>query len=106
MFFYSFAIEDDIQEFKNGEITTIIRPNGCGKSTLLKAMTRIIPYSKGTIYLDGESIAKYKIKELAKRLANLQRMLENPAGITVGELISNGRYPQINKPKCLSYDLL
>ncbi|MFS0783263.1 ABC transporter ATP-binding protein [Bacillus sp. 1P06AnD] len=80
-------------DFKDGEITTIIGPNGCGKSTLLKAMTRIIPYSKGAIYLHGEAIAKYKTKELAKRLAILPQIAENPAGLTVGELVSYGRYP-------------
>ncbi|WP_075980371.1 ABC transporter ATP-binding protein [Bacillus massilinigeriensis] len=86
-------IQDVSLEFQEGEITTIIGPNGCGKSTLLKAMTRIIPYAKGAIYLDGEAIAKYKTKELAKRLAILPQIAESPAGLTVGELVSYGRYP-------------
>lgn len=86
-------VRDVSLSFKEGEITTIIGPNGCGKSTLLKAMTRIIPYSSGSIYLDGAAIANYKTKELAKRLAILPQIAENPAGLTVGELVSYGRFP-------------
>lgn len=86
-------VNDVSLRFNDGEITTIIGPNGCGKSTLLKAMTRIIPYSKGSIYLDGAAIAKYNTKELAKRLAILPQIAENPVGLTVGELVSYGRFP-------------
>jgi len=86
-------VNDVSLHFNDGEITTIIGPNGCGKSTLLKAMTRIIPYHKGAIYLDGAAIAKYNTKELAKRLAILPQIAENPAGLTVGELVSYGRFP-------------
>lgn len=86
-------VNDVSLRFNDGEITTIIGPNGCGKSTLLKAMTRIIPYSKGSIYLDGAAIAKYNTKELAKRLAILPQIAENPVGLTVGEFVSYGRFP-------------
>ena len=86
-------VNDVSLRFNDGEITTIIGPNGCGKSTLLKAMTRIIPYRKGSIYLDGAAIAKYNTKELAKRLAILPQIAENPVGLTVGELVSYGRFP-------------
>lgn len=79
--------------FEENKITTIIGPNGCGKSTLLKAITRIIPHSKGHIALDGEAIAKIKTKALAKRMAILPQTAENPAGLTVGELVSYGRFP-------------
>lgn len=48
-------------------ITAIIGPNGCGKSTLLKALTRIIPYKKGQVILDGKEIIKENTKELAKK---------------------------------------
>lgn len=86
-------IHDISLQIKENEITTIIGPNGCGKSTLLKAITRIIPFSKGTVLLDGESIVKMNTKELAKRLAILPQMMDHPNGLTVGELVSYGRFP-------------
>lgn len=79
--------------FEENKITTIIGPNGCGKSTLLKAITRIIPHHNGQILLDGEAISKLKTKELAKRMAILPQVTENPSGLTVGELVSYGRFP-------------
>lgn len=75
------------------KITTIIGPNGCGKSTLLKAMTRIIPYQSGAAIIDGQEIARINTKELAKKLAILPQTPEGPGGLTVGELVSYGRYP-------------
>lgn len=75
------------------QITTIIGPNGCGKSTLLKAITRIIPHQTGNILLDGQNIHKQSTKELAKKMAILPQNPESASGLTVGELVSYGRFP-------------
>ncbi|MDX5476796.1 MAG: ABC transporter ATP-binding protein [Bacillaceae bacterium] len=75
------------------KITTIIGPNGCGKSTLLKAITRIIPYQSGDVILDGKNILKENTKLLAKKMAILPQTPETTSGLTVGELVSYGRFP-------------
>ncbi|WP_088013223.1 ABC transporter ATP-binding protein [Gottfriedia acidiceleris] len=75
------------------QITTIIGSNGCGKSTLLKAITRIISHQSGTIILDGENIASENTKLLAKKMAILPQTPESASGLTVGELVSYGRFP-------------
>jgi len=75
------------------KITTIIGPNGCGKSTLLKAMSRIIPHQSGSIVLDGKNISSINTKALAQKMAILPQTPEGPQGLTVGELVSYGRYP-------------
>ncbi|AUD15150.1 iron-enterobactin transporter ATP-binding protein [Planococcus sp. MB-3u-03] len=75
------------------KITAIIGPNGCGKSTFLKAMTRVIPHESGSVILDGQQIAEEKTKQLAKKLAILPQSPENAAGLTVGEIVSYGRFP-------------
>lgn len=75
------------------QITTIIGPNGCGKSTLLKAITRIISHQSGSIVLDGKSVTKENTKQLAKKMAILPQTPESAAGLTVGELVSYGRFP-------------
>ncbi|MEW9108247.1 ABC transporter ATP-binding protein [Cytobacillus gottheilii] len=75
------------------QITTIIGANGCGKSTLLKAITRIISHQSGTVILDGENIAKENTKLLAKKMAILPQTPESASGLTVGELVSYGRFP-------------
>ncbi|PAQ16443.1 iron-enterobactin transporter ATP-binding protein [Bacillaceae bacterium SAOS 7] len=86
-------VKDLSVEIPDKKITTIIGSNGCGKSTLLKAITRIISHQSGTVILDGENIAKENTKILAKKMAILPQMQESASGLTVGELISYGRFP-------------
>ena len=75
------------------KITTIIGSNGCGKSTLLKAITRIISQQSGNVVLDGKDISKENTKILAKKMAILPQSPESASGLTVGELVSYGRFP-------------
>jgi iron complex transport system ATP-binding protein len=76
-----------------GRITTIIGPNGCGKSTLLKALGRILKPKGGMIYLDGTDIHRLSTREVAQKMAILPQSPQAPAGLTVGELVSYGRFP-------------
>ncbi len=75
------------------KITTIIGPNGCGKSTLLKAISRLLKTKKGTVFLDGKEIHQLPTKEIAKKMAILPQTADAPAGLTVSELVSYGRFP-------------
>lgn len=86
-------IQDLTVEVPDKQITTIIGSNGCGKSTLLKALTRIIPHQSGTILLDGQEIAKEHTKSLARKMAILPQTPDSVSGLTVGELVSYGRFP-------------
>lgn len=86
-------IKDLNLQIPDKKITTIIGSNGCGKSTLLKAMTRIIPYQSGAVVLDGKHISKESTKQLAKKMAILPQTPESASGLTVGELVSYGRFP-------------
>ncbi|WP_462412982.1 ABC transporter ATP-binding protein [Neobacillus sp. Marseille-QA0830] len=86
-------VKDLSVEIPDQKITIIIGPNGCGKSTLLKAISRIISHQSGSIILDGESITKEDTKSLAKKMAILPQTPESAAGLSVGELVSYGRFP-------------
>lgn len=80
-------------EIKKGEILTILGTNGCGKSTLLKAISKVIPYREGDIFLEGEIIYNIKSKEFAKKLAFVSQNNEIPEDITVKDFIKYGRTP-------------
>jgi len=86
-------VKDLSVEIPDKKITTIIGSNGCGKSTLLKAITRIIPHQSGNVILDGGDISKENTKILAKKMAILPQTPESASGLTVGELVSYGRFP-------------
>lgn len=76
-----------------GEMTVIIGPNACGKSTLLRSLSRLLAPSSGVVLLDGEDIRRLPTKEVARRIGLLPQSSIAPEGITVGDLVSRGRYP-------------
>ncbi|WP_288893777.1 ABC transporter ATP-binding protein [uncultured Megasphaera sp.] len=76
-----------------GEIVAVIGPNGCGKSTLLQTLGRLLPYSKGNIYLYEQVLRQYTRKELARHIAILPQFHELPDMMTCRELVRLGRFP-------------
>ncbi len=80
-----------------GKITVIIGPNGCGKSTLLKAIGRILRPRSGRVFLDGKDINTMDTAKIAKKMSILPQSPLAPIGLTVGELVSYGRFPHKNK---------
>ncbi|NBI29888.1 ABC transporter ATP-binding protein [Chengkuizengella marina] len=75
-----------------GKITVFLGSNGCGKSTLLRSMARLLNPEAGTIVLDGKNIHQMSTKKLAKQLAILPQSPTAPSGLTVLELVKQGRY--------------
>jgi iron complex transport system ATP-binding protein len=75
------------------KITALVGPNGCGKSTLLRGISRLLKPRGGSVLLDGQDIWKLPTKELAKRLGILPQGPVAPEGLTVHELVAQGRYP-------------
>ncbi|MFC4776513.1 ABC transporter ATP-binding protein [Paenibacillus sp. GCM10023252] len=76
-----------------GEITVLIGSNGCGKSTLLRSLARLIKPQSGSVLLDGSDMARLSTKSIAKRLAILPQGPTAPEGLTVLQLVKQGRYP-------------
>lgn len=78
---------------ERGAITTLVGPNGCGKSTLLRGLSRLLKPVRGHVLLDGQDIHSMHAKDLAKKLGILPQSPVAPEGLTVHELVSQGRYP-------------
>jgi len=75
------------------KITVLIGKNGCGKSTLLRSLARLLRPNGGSVLLDGKDIYTQPTKEVAKRLAILPQGPAAPEGLTVLQLVKQGRYP-------------
>ncbi|OLO39324.1 ABC transporter [Alkalihalophilus pseudofirmus] len=89
-------IEDLNLQIPKGKITVFIGGNGCGKSTLLRSLARLLKPKTGSIVLDGTSIQQMQTKEIAKQLAVLPQGPEAPEGLSVLQLVKQGRYPYQN----------
>lgn len=76
-----------------GKITALVGPNGCGKSTLLRGISRLLKPSGGSVLLDGQDVWKLPTKALARQLGILPQGPTAPEGLTVHELVAQGRYP-------------
>jgi len=80
-------------QIPKGKVTVLIGSNGCGKSTLLRSLARLMKPKEGQILLDGEKIAKLSTKEIAKRMAVLPQGPIAPEGLSVLQLVKQGRFP-------------
>lgn len=89
-------IQDLNLSILQGRITVFVGSNGCGKSTLLRSMARLLKPQKGSILLDGKGIMKLQTKEIARKLAILPQGPIAPEGLTVLQLVKQGRYPYQN----------
>jgi iron complex transport system ATP-binding protein len=80
-------------ELPQGKITALVGANGCGKSTLLRGVARLLRPRGGSILLDGQEIHQIPTRQLAARLGVLPQAPVAPEGLTVRELVAQGRYP-------------
>jgi iron complex transport system ATP-binding protein len=80
-------------EVPTGTITALVGPNGCGKSTLLRGLARLLKPRGGSVLLDGKAIHSIPTHDLAKQLGILPQGPVAPEGLTVRELVAQGRYP-------------
>ncbi|MGG1576223.1 ABC transporter ATP-binding protein [Fictibacillus sp. NRS-1165] len=83
-------------QIPNGKITVFIGSNGCGKSTLLRSFARLLRPQVGSVILNGKEIAQWPTKEVAKHLAILPQGPVAPEGLSVMQLVKQGRYPYQN----------
>ncbi|MCU0491711.1 MAG: ABC transporter ATP-binding protein [Chloroflexaceae bacterium] len=77
----------------SGQITALVGPNGCGKSTLLRGLARLLTPRSGSVLLDGKAIHSIPTRDLARQLGILPQSPVAPEGLTVRELVAQGRYP-------------
>ncbi|HEY7140472.1 MAG TPA: ABC transporter ATP-binding protein [Methylomirabilota bacterium] len=51
---------------QGGEVLCLLGPNGSGKTTLFKTVLRLLEPRAGTVTVDGESIARWSLRRLAR----------------------------------------
>lgn len=76
-----------------GEISVFVGSNGCGKSTLLRSIARLLKPQEGSILLEGKEVHSMSSREVAKKMGILPQSPVSPEGLTVHDLVKQGRYP-------------
>jgi iron complex transport system ATP-binding protein len=97
------VIEELSLSIGRGEVTAFVGPNGSGKSTLLKTMSRLLAPRHGTVYLDSKAITKMAGSAVARQIAVLPQGPVAPSGITVAELVEQGRFPHAGALRMLRH---
>lgn len=86
---------------ERGHVTALVGPNGSGKSTLIKTMARLMQPAGGQVILDGRAIHTMPTAEVARRMAILPQGPTAPHGLTVLELVEQGRFPHVGALRML-----
>lgn len=76
-----------------GRFTALLGPNGCGKSTLLRTLAGLQAKKAGEVLLEDVPISGMQSKALARRISVLAQSAQAPEGLTVNDLVRQGRYP-------------
>jgi len=76
-----------------GETVGLIGPNGSGKSSLLRCLAGLRSPDAGTVRHDGEDIAGWGARRIARRLAFVEQAAEAETDLRVGDVVALGRTP-------------
>jgi iron complex transport system ATP-binding protein len=81
---------------QKGELTCLLGANGTGKSTLLRTLAGLQKPLKGQIFWQGQSLLQIAKKKRAQLISLVLTEALTTERLTVGELVSLGRYPHTN----------
>ncbi|TDB82335.1 ABC transporter ATP-binding protein [Micromonospora sp. KC721] len=76
-----------------GESVALVGRNGCGKSTLLRLLTGADRPESGRVLLHGRPAYAQRRRDVARQVAVLHQQLPPVPGLTVRQLVAQGRYP-------------
>lgn len=62
------VVDDVSMSVEKGEITVIVGTSGSGKSTLMRMINRLVPITKGEIFVGGQNVMDVPVTELRRKI--------------------------------------
>ena len=79
-----------------GSVTAVLGRNGAGKTMTLHTLAGLRTPARGTVTLDGQPLANWPRRALARKLGLLTQTTEDPFPSTVLDSVLVGRHPHID----------
>lgn len=101
-------VRDLSLQIPDRKFSALLGANGSGKTTLLRAIYRTQRMDKGVVCLDGEDIARFSGKKIARKMAVMGQFNQINFDYTVLDVALMGRYPfhsLLEQEKEQDYDL-
>ncbi len=73
---------------EKGEFVTLIGPSGCGKTTMLKMINGLIPFDRGDILINGQSIREWDMIRLRRQIGYVIQQIALFPHMTIEKNIS------------------
>jgi iron complex transport system ATP-binding protein len=89
------TLEHATVDVERGDLLGIIGPNGSGKTTLLKLLGGVLAPQSGAIALDGQPLAAWSRRDIAKRLAFVPQDTYAPFDFSVLDIALMGRFAHL-----------
>lgn len=84
-------------EILQGEFLALVGTNGCGKSTVLQLLAGLLQPQLGIVRLQADDgsvvLSNLSTRDIARRMAIMHQMLPPMPGVSVRQLVEQGRYP-------------
>jgi len=90
------VLKDISLDVGEGRLVCLIGPNGSGKSTFLRILARILKPQKGSVYLDGRSMARFASRDLGKMIGYVPQHGSQLFSTRVFEVVMMGRKPHLS----------
>lgn len=90
------VLRDVSVAIRGSEITAFVGVNGCGKSTLLQVLSGLLAPQRGSVVLHGDAgrrLGSMPPRRVAREIAVMHQVLPPMPGVTVAQLVEQGRYP-------------
>ncbi len=74
-----------------GRIVALLGPNGTGKTTLFKTLLGLLPPLSGKVYVQGQRLHEWPLRELAHCLAYVPQAQDSSLSLSVQDMVLLGR---------------